>query len=485
VRALAILLFLGSAGCSAESPAAPKEPTFELRSVAKPALAAAEAKALRAVPTAVVADVEAIEAVLGALGSPDARMQRLALADARALGDGGVGALAQVLADAEAPAARRNAAAEALGAIATPSAVDALALRMESDRQPWVRAQCAWRIQSAGLDEAVVRLVLRLKYETDGATVVWIANALASLGNFAGLDGLRVVRDTSPDADARTQAADRLAAIAGERGFESGDALYVAWATGDSEDRIRAQQPSDALRREAWDRIVRLGEFDLRRVDDARFVLARLEPWIVPHLADALADTDVYTRVHTAQVLERRGPRARAAVPTLIAALADPRLGPQAAVALGAIGDRSATPAIEGLLRDGRDLERRTAAARALATLGGPTSIELLASTAKPAEPLDLRQASAGALVALGEGDAWAPFLLECLTSPSADVGAAENALGAWFAVEMKAGSAPWPELAERWRALEPAPGSVPDAAEVARRRAERAAIVREAIATR
>ncbi len=485
MRALAILVCSLAAGCNSESPAASKQPIFELRAVAKPALAAAESRAVRATPTTAEADVEAIEAVLGALGSPDARMQRLALADARALGDGGVRALANVLADAGAPAERRNAAAEALGAIATPSSIDALALRMESDREPWVRAQCAWRIQSAGLDEAVVRLVLRLKYETDGATVVWIANALASYGNFAGLDGLRVVRDTSPDEDARARAADQLAAIATERGFESGDALYAAWVTGDSLGRIPARPPSDALRREAWDRIVRLGEFDLRRVDDARFVLARMEPWIVPLLAEALSDTDVYTRFHAAQVLGRRGPRARAAVPSLIAALDEPRLGPQAAVALGAIGDRSATSAIEALLRDGRDLERRTAAARALATLGGKTSIERLRSAAMPAEPLDLRQAAAGALVALGKGDTWAPFLLECLTSPSADNGAAEHALGAWISARSSASAAPFVALAERWRALEPAPESVPDAAEVARRRAERSRIVREAIAAR
>lgn len=485
MRALAFTLLLGAVGCGAEAPPAPKQAALELRAVAKPALAAAESRAPRAVPVTTEADVEAIEAVLGAIGTPDVRMQRLAVADAKALGDGGVRALAAVLADVQAAAPRRNAAAEALGAIATPNAVDALALRMEIDREPWMRAQCAWRIQSAGLDESVARLVLRLKYETDGATVVWIANALASFGNYAGLEGLRVVRDTSPDTEARAQAADRLGVIATELGFESGDALYAAWSAGDPDARIPVRPPSDALLREAWYRIVRLGEFDLRIVDDARFVLARMEPWVVPLLVEALADSDVYTRVHTAQVLERRGPRSRAAVPALVAVLMDARLGPQAAVALGAIGDRSATSAVEAMLRDGRDLERRTAAARALATLGAPTSIELLRAAAKTTEPLDLRQASAGALVALGEGDAWAPFLLECLTSPAADVGAAEHALGTWINAKSKTGEAPWVARAERWNALEPAFGAVPDAAEVARRRSERAAIVREAIPAR
>jgi len=481
-RRLALLSVLLTAACDGSTPAGAARPVFALRAVVKPALAEATARAPVAA-MAPAADPEAVEAVLGTLESPDARMRGLALADAKSMGDGGVAALAAALADTAAAPARRTAAAHALGAIATPLAVDALADRLEEDREPWLRAQCAWQIRGAALDEALPRLVLRLKYETDGATVVWIADALASFGNLSGLEGLRVLRDSASDAVVRGEAAERLAALAAERGIEDGDALYRIWSRGDPEGKLPAREPGEALRREAWDRIARLGEWDLRRVDDARFVLVRMETWITPMLAAALHDEDVYTRVHAAQCLERRGARARAAVPALIEALAEPRLGPQAAAALGAIGDESAAAPVEELLRSARDPELRVAAARALGGIGSTSSRESLRTLLAPDQPMDLRQAAAGSLVSLGEGYAVAEFLLECLGSATADAGAAERDLGRWFG--QRYFGTPWGTegFAARWDALEPAAGSVPDAAQVARRRSERAAIAREALA--
>lgn len=476
-----LLLLLAACDGGTRSDTTPLE--FALRAVVKPALAEASARAPLTSSSVPPADPEAVESVLGTLESPDARLRSLALADAKALGDGAVPALAAALADGRAAPGRRGAAAQALGAIATPLAVDALADRLEEDREPWIRAQCAWQIRSAALDEAVPRLVLRLKYETDGATVVWIADALASFGNLSGLEGLRVLRDTATDAVVRGEAAERLGALAAERGVEDGDALYRLWSRGDPDGKLAAREPGDALRREAWDRIARLGEWDLRRVDDARFVLVRMEPWIVPMLAAALHDADVYTRVHAAQCLERRGPRARAAVPALIEALAEPRLGPQAAAALGAIGDGSAAAPVEELLRSARDPELRVAAARALGGIGSTASREPLRALLAPAQPMDLRQAAASALVSLGEGYAVAEFLLDCLGSATADAGAAERDLGRWFG--QRHFGTPWGTegFAARWDGLEPAPGTVPDAVAVARRRAERAAIAREALA--
>ncbi len=481
-RFASICLALWLAACADTAPPETPKPTFALRAVVKPALAEALARAPVAPAASSPADPEAVEALLGTLESPDARMRALALEDAKTLGDGAVPALAAAIADAAAAPARRTACAQALGAIATSAAVDALATRLEVDVEAWLRAQCAWQIRTAALDEVVPRLALRLKYEKDGATVVWIADALASFGDLAGLDGLRVVRDTARDESARTDAIERLAALASERGFADGDALYAAWWRGELDGKVPQREPSAALRREVWDRIQRLSEWDLRRVDDARFILVRLEGWVVPMLAAALHDEVVYTRVHAAQCLERRGPRARAAVPELVAALADTRLAPGAAAALAAIGDRSAGPAIEGLLRSARDVELRVAAARALGSVGGPSSLDLLRAAWKPDQPIDLRQAAAGALVGLGEGDAVAPFHLECLDSKIADAGSAEHALGNWIARKAESGDDAWRGISTRWIALEPAAGTVPDAAEVAARRTSRGEIARAAL---
>lgn len=479
---LALALSICAAACGGSAPTAGAKPVFELRAVAKPRLAEATARAPVVTLPAHPADPEAVEAVLGTLASPESRLRALALADAKALDDGGVAALGAALSDDAAEPARRTAAAEALGAIATPLAVDALATRLEVDRAPWLRAQCAWQLRVAGLDEVVPRLVLRLKYETDGPTVVWIADALASFGSLAGLDGLRVLSGAAQDDGIRRQAADLLEALAAERGFADGAALHRAWSQGDPEGRIPLRQPGDALRREAWDRIVRLGEWDLRRVDDARFVLVRLEAWITPMLAEALHDADVYTRVHAGQCLERRGPRARAAVTELLAALGEPRLSAQAATALGAIGDPAARSALEESIGPAHPLESRIAAARALANVGGDSSLPPLRAAWSASEPIDLRQAAAGTLAALGDDAGVAPFLLECLVAPTGtDVGAAEHALGAWIATR-SARDAAWQELRARWDALEPAAGSVPDAARVAERRGHRAALAREAI---
>ncbi len=467
--------------CGRADPSRPK--VFELRDVVGPALAAAIARAPIAEPTTGTANPEAVEAVLGTLDSPDSRLRGLALADAKALGDPAVAAFATVLADSTAPPARRTAAAQALGAIATRASTAVLVHDLEAVHEPWLRAQCAWQLREAQLDEVIPGLADRLKYEIDGNTVIWIADALASFDNFSGVEALRVLRNTHSDPDVRGAAAERLAALASERGFADGEALYDAWYRGDPEGRLPARTPSDALRREAWWHLSRLVEWDLRTVDDARFALVHMESWVVPLLVESLHDRDVYTRVHAAQCLGRRGPRARAAVPELVAALTEPSLAPQAAFALGEIGDRAAAVPLEELARSARDVDLRIAAVRALGSAGGPSSLEGLRAAWSPDQSIDLRLAAAGSLVRLGEGDSVASFLLECLTSKVADASAAEHALGDWIAHHADAGAAPWTELRRRWRELDPSPTDVPNAVQVAERRAARAAMARAGLA--
>jgi len=408
-------------------------------------------------------------------------MRGLALEDARNSGDAAVPIFAAALNDKAGSPGRRGAAAQALGQVRTARAADALATCLETEREAWLRANCAWQLGESKRDEVVPRLVLRLKYEIDWSTVVWLAQALASYGNLAGLEGLRTVA-AGGDAGVRAEAQNQLAAIAQLQGQPDGDKLYAAWWNGDP--ALKEPEPSEALRDVGWHWIARLSEPDLRRVDDARFILTRLDDWIVPMLCEAMHDENVYTRVHAVQVLERRGPRARSAVPKLREALDDPRLAPGAAAALGATGDATALDVLEPLLRRSKDVELRVSCARALGKLKAQAALPALRAALAATEPIDLRQAAAGALVDVGEGDEVAPFLLECLNSPTADVGDAEHALGRWILARAPK-STDDAKRRDAWTALEPASGSVPTADDVARRRGARADLARAAIATR
>ena len=201
-----------------------------------------------------------------------------------------------------------------------------------SHEEPWLRRYCAWLLgrwsETPGAEAIVPLLVRRLKYERDQEAFVWIGTSLAAFENFAGLSAMFDLANR-PDGQPGVEAARvELARIASEAPPKDDGSprtigeIAVAWDRGEVG---RATPPSDALRGELWRLVADLsGErFQLRGVDDARYVLSRLGPWAGSELGDALEDHDEYVRLHVAQVLERMGARGHQGFESLVLALED------------------------------------------------------------------------------------------------------------------------------------------------------------------
>jgi HEAT repeat protein len=175
--------------------------------------------------------------------------------------------------------------------------------------------------------------------------------------------------------------------------------------------------------------IAHLGAYQLRQIDNARFVLAQLGPNVLPHLRTALDQPDDYVRVHALEVIERlagvcdtKG-RARLASIAGRPLLDDPvaAVAAQAARACGAAG--SADALIVALDRR-PEPQVLVAIVDALGRTGLPAARERLAAfdraAARPLPP-DLEVALQAALLAVDCARDPGP-LLELLASPDLDV---------------------------------------------------------------
>lgn len=479
MRSPALALLVLASACR---PATEASPRYALRDVVGPAMAAAEARVdpVRPAPTPDEDTFEHVDGLLTMLAEPaglsrwsHGDMVGIALEELSGLGDEATVACAAALEDATAPAERRIAAARGLGAIGTQAAADALCRTLESSPEAWLRAPCAAALGVAGVDHVLPHLLLRLKYEKDGATVVELARALARLGNLSGLDGLQVLATGAATPELRERAVLLRVDLAVEAGLEDPAELARRWNSPQA-GTLAAPPVSAALELETWKRIASLAEWNLRTVDESRFVLARMGPGAAGRLAEALHDTNLYVRLHAAQCLERMGPRAAPlAGEALIAALAEPGVASTAATALGTIGYRPALDALAGCVTPPHEIELRIAAVRALGALGDDAARPVLQGLFAGEEAVDLRQAAATALLELGESGAPVRFLRACLEDPRADRGAAEDALGRWLdAFPGVAG------VRHDWHALDPAPGTIPTAEETERRQHARGALL-------
>jgi HEAT repeat protein len=478
VNKLALGSALLAAACGERSGEAP---AFELRPVVQPTLARLEAElpALPA-PPETDADVrERFEAVIGPLRGGNPELRELVIEDARALPPQGVELLARALLDPAEAELARTGVAEVLGALATPRALEALCAGLEGAHSPGLRAQCAYRLGLAGDDRVVPRLVLRLKYEKDFETVYWIADALARFHHLAGLDALLVLWSQASSAELRANAAHRLDTLAREHDLADVETLVASWRDGSLPARAA---PSRALVLEGWRWIARLGEWNLRSVDDARFVLVGLEGWSVPLLAEALHEEEVYVRLHVAHVLERRGRRGVDAAATLEAALDEPRIAAVAASALGTLGATAAAPALERAASTSRDAELEIGATRALGVLRLERSVPVLQALFASAGAFDLRQAAAESLLAIQPSREALAFVRACLLDERADAGSAEFALGAWLA-ERAAEDPSAAAAFARWESLGVLSGQIPSESQVRERRQARHAVLSEPVA--
>jgi HEAT repeat protein len=255
----------------------------------------------------------------------------------------------------------------------------------------------------------------------------------------------------------RPRAASLLQSLATEAGFAGWSELRDAWyAVPGTTLELAPPTPRHVL--EIWRRILALSEWQLRGVDDGRFVLSREGRAAAECLGRALRDEDRYIRTHAAQCLERMGRRGAIAGPQLVEALDDPEIAYQAAEALGGVHYEPATGALIERLSPKGPLELRVAAARALGQLEGEAIAPALRPLLDEGEALDLRAAAASSLArtaALDDTRDAVALLVELLESPALEPTATELALDDWLARREQAGLEGAAALHEAWRAID------------------------------
>jgi HEAT repeat protein len=407
-------------------------------------------------PSPDAVDPEELAGLLEYSLTADARSRPLVLADLERLGAGAAPLLAEWASDGERDADLRRAALDGLAALGAPTGSAELLGLLTRGKPAWIRARAAWQLGTLADDRLLPDLCLRLKYEVDSETVVWIAWALARLGNYSGFEAVAVVEGRDIDGALRATIADHLAEFGGEDGPATASGLAQFWREPPAD--FPWPERSAGYELALWRWIERLDEYQLRGVDDARFVFAHQGPEAAPLLAAALDDHSPYVRLHAAQGLQRMGARARRARPALLAALERPDLAPAAAEALGAIGGAGVREALEARLIPPAAPELRLAAARALGLLADPAAQPRLravrASQAAEARPFrELQQAVDEALAYSGAGDEVAGALLRWRAAPDLEPSSSERALLAWLAARGTAGDATAAELLARHRA--------------------------------
>ena len=279
--------------------------------------------------------------------------------------------------------------------------------------QPAVRQRAAWLCGISGQTILQVPLLLRLKYELDPVTLIWVADALGKLGNDSGLMWLAAAFSREETANQAGQMA--IAALT-ERNVEVPE--DPSWAdlgkllqaqtrnwqkTGKSARAVDSAPDPELLTAKLAKHLQTPEGTQLRPVADARFVLTRL--WVigVPMLKRVLQAEEHYLRTMPLQVLADLGSAASDATDAIVPLLGDVLTASYAVRALGEIGATSTLVHLRPLLTD-RDTEMRAAASQALGLLGDTESKALLeARLQDQQEAIDVRVGAAFGLLCLGE----------------------------------------------------------------------------------
>jgi HEAT repeat protein len=489
---LGTLLATGLGGCdrAPSGPPAPRalEPVVTRQLAELDAALAAEDQQIET--WSQPADAATQRQVLGLLelvaGSRDP-LRRTGLEDLGRIGSAAVGLLEEVLRSPDTSEPGLFAASDALWVIGNggfeerpapleedPQArarrrfvVETLGRVLVHSRSAPQRARAAWHLGRLGLDQALPILCLRLKYETDSETVLWLAWALARFQNYAGLTGLEVIAANPGDPQAAA-AAGMLQTLADSAGMGSGGLLGWTWTRGDPEGRIQVPAPSLALQREYWRRLQVFEQYQLRGVDDSRFIFERSDARVSPLLALALHDQDVHVRYHAAQSLGRMGRRGALGAAALIEALRRPDTAAVVAEALGQLGAEQGREALEARLGAEQSLELRVAAARGLARLGLAASQPALRRQFElPELPAELRLALAEALVYVQDDRGALEVLSAAWGDADYEQRPIEAALGFALGRRAAAGEADFAVRFEAWQAA----ADLPEAERVLQRR--------------
>ncbi len=284
-----------------------------------------------------------------------------------------------------------------------------------------VRAVATFELGQLGLQASILPLLKRVKYEVDPACKVWVAGALARLGNGAGLPLLAAAMANEATAnDAGAAALTVLKAAEEDPGesptweqLQQGIArLQGAWRT---TARLHGAPPVTAepqlVEARIAQHLVALHRFQLRPVEDARFILRRAGSLSLPLLRRCLGASEPFLRSHALEVLAELGRSAASLEDAVLPLLGDELTRADAARALGAMGAVRAFEPLAAMLA-GSDLELRVASAAALGMLGDGRAAPLLASVvAAASEPIDLRVQAAYGHALLERSGAGMAFL--------------------------------------------------------------------------
>jgi len=308
-----------------------------------------------------------------------------------------VPALIDALAD-ETNSRLRVRAADALGKIGDPKALHALILAMD-DSQYTVRESAA-RALGQTKDARAVDALVKAFQNGDWGMRKASAKALGNIGDVKAVEGLlQAIADPSKkDVDryiARMAivkigdpAVDTLITALNNKSLQV--RLYVIDALGEIKDR-RALEP-----------LMKAFESKELRGRAAMALRYFKEPRVIKLLIGALHDQDAYIRSVSAEALGEIGDKQ--AVDPIIELLNDKinrgKSQVSAAVALGNLGGKKATPALLKSLRS-ENVYVREASARALGKIGDPTAVDLLIETTDD-EGQRVRAAAIEALGKLG-----------------------------------------------------------------------------------
>jgi HEAT repeat protein len=304
-----------------------------------------------------------VDALAVALRDPDIEVRTSA---AQALGSMGdpraVEALLQAL-RSDADAGVRKMAAWALGEIESPAAVGGLSQAVRSDSSAEVRAAAAWALGEIESAEAVGALGAALR----DSSVEVRRNAVWALGEIESADAVEWLVPALRDADLEIR-------------------RKATWALGEIESPAAVPGLSGAMR-----------DSDAEVRATAAWALGEIQsPAGIDALRGGMADSDVEVRRKSAWALgEIQDARA---VPALTAALGDSdhETRKTAVWALGEIQDASAIPALRPLLHD-PDGEVRKTAIWALLEMDDPAVYDVLVELLQDEDP-EVRKQAAHAL---------------------------------------------------------------------------------------